>query len=239
MRRYEIQLCDQMGRNIISAGGVVYVAEAGDTTKIATKDSAGATLTNPVALTRGKLEFYTADDVESVDLYGMAPGGQAFQEFGVKPSGPNEIIINLQQAHQNLIIPFDQADFAANTEIDSGFDEPQSGKALMLPHPSVRVTAIDATETIDVGTLSTDSGDADGYIAAISLGTAALVQALILNGANTMGALFERQDSANAGDLVPAAHVSAGKSITYTTSAGSDTGKGFISLPYLLLPVGA
>lgn len=239
MRHYSIQLADHRGRIIQSSGGVVYVTTGGGTAKLALKDSAGASLSNPLALNRGKIDFYVADTVSSVDLYGQAPGGQAFQEFGVKPSGDNEIVVDTQRTHQNLIIPFNQADFSANTETDTGFDEPASGKALMLPNPSVRVTAIDATETIDVGTLSSDSGDADGFLAAASIATLGLVKGTLTNGSNTMGALFEVQDSANSGDLAPEARVSGGKSITITTSAGSDTGAGFISLPYELLPVGA
>lgn len=238
-KRCKFQLYEQGamvggGKAIESSGGVVYVAQNGSPSKRTITDVDGTALTNPRALTNGSCEFYVADSVEKVDLYIACPDGQFLVVQDAEVEQIDDLYVDKGVKHQCMVIPFDQADFSAATEKDSGFDEPKSGKALMLPHPAIRVTTVDATETMEVGTDSADSGDADGFLDAIDLATAALVQGLILNGANTMGALFERQDSANAGDLVPAAHVSAGKSITYTTTAGSDTGKGFIYLPYLL-----
>jgi hypothetical protein len=231
-RIFKIQLADLDGRPLLTSGGKVYVATNGDAAKATLYNSAGASLTNPVTPTRGQIEFYVADSVTTVDLYGVSGDGYAFQTLNVAASGPNEIKLDTNRRHQTLVIPFAQGDFTANTETATGFVEPTS--ALMLPNPAVRVTTIDATETIDVGTLSTDTGDADGFIAGLALGTPGLVKATVTNGSNTMGALFEVQDSANAGDINSEGRVSGGKSITITTSAGSDTGEGFIYLPYLL-----
>ncbi len=234
MYHYRIQLVDHNGKNISTAGGVCYVAAAGDAQKVALKDSTGASASNPSALTNGKIEFFTAETVQSVDLYGIAPSGHAFIAKGIVPSGPNEIRVDTSRATTTLVIPFSIADTTATTETDTGFDVPT--RAAVLPNMvGVDVLTADSTETIDVGTLSTDSGDADGFIVGASVGTSGTVKASLANGAVTLGALLKVQDSSNAGDAVPEANVTmGGKAITYTLSAGTDTAEGFIKLPLQL-----
>ncbi|MER8967713.1 hypothetical protein NKJ93_02375 [Mesorhizobium sp. M0028] len=229
---YRIQLKDANTLEaIITAGGKAFVAVNGDALKATLKDVDGAALANPISLTRGFINFFTAETVLLVDLYIQAPGGQFIVVKNVKPSGPNEILVGTGR-NQCMVIPWAAADITAATETATGFTVPSG---LMLPTPFVNVTALDAAATIDVGTLSTDTGDADGYIDGLSVAAAALVKASVIATADTMGALFKVLDSANAGDDAPEGNVSmAGKSITVTTSAGADTGKGFIHLPYLL-----
>lgn len=240
--RYKIQLHDrgighQSGPAVIAAGGVVKVCTAGSAGKSTIQDRDGVALSNPLALTRGSAEFYTND--AEVDLFVACPNGQFVVLWDVGPDEVNEVPVDRGQMHQCMVIPFKQSDFTANIETDTGFDEPASGAALLLPYPAVKVTTLDVGETIDVGTDSGDGGDADGFLAAASINAAALVKGTILNGSNTLGALFEVQDSANAGDLTHEAVVSTGKSITITTTAGSDTGAGYIYLPYLLTGTGS
>lgn len=239
MKRVKFQLYEMGarvggGKAITGSGGVVYVAQDGDARKQTIYTESGgefSAATNPRALTNGACEFWVTDATAEIDLYIQAPGGQFAVLQNVKPEQVDDIYIDVSQKTQCAVIPFAMVDTTV-TETDTGFDEVTN--AIYLPHPFIRVTALDASETIDVGTATADSGDPDGFLAAVSVNSAAVVQGLILTGANTMGALFERQDSANAGDLVPAAHVSTGKSIVWTPSAGSDTGKGFIYLPYIL-----
>lgn len=239
-RRISFQLYELGGAGVMAkpliqaAGGVVYVAQNGNARKQSITDKDGVALTNPRALTNGACEFYVPDTVSKVDLYLMAPGGQFHVQRNVDESIA-DIGIDVTDPNQVAIIPFAMEDMTV-AETDTGFDLPVT--SLVLPHPAVQISAIDATETWDFGLLSSETaGDADGFLAQISVATLGLVQGLILNGANTMGALFERQDSANAGDLVPAAHAVTGanaKSITITPSAGSDTARGFFILPYIL-----
>ena len=247
MRKYRMQLHDhRTGAVIQDTGGVCYVATAGDAAKATLYNADGSSLSNPVSLTNGLIEFHVADAVNTTDLYIQAPSGQFVTLTGVAPSGPNEIMIDQGQRSQVAVIPFAASDTTAATETDTGFAEPAN--ALMLPHPAVRVSTADATETIDVGTDSTDSGDANGFLAAASVNAAALVpgEVTATAGANetylsasTLGALvadfLAGSDAAgDVGTFNPKAHVSGGKAITYTLSAGSDTAKGFIILPYLL-----
>ena len=229
---YQIQLKDMItGQAIITAGGKCYVAGSGVAAKQAITDSVGTAATNPLTPTRGAIDFWSV--TQPVDLYIATPGGQFLVATGLYASGPNEVLIDTSNRHQCMAIPFAIADTAAATETASGFLEPTN--AQILPGGiGVRVSTLDSGIVVDVGTLSSDSGDADGFIDGISLTSAALVKATDVNGAVTLGALMYVQDSANAGDDFPEAHTSGGKSITYTLSAGADTGQGFIYLPYLL-----
>ena len=239
MRHYRMQLMDvATGAAIQTAGGKVYVATADETAKVTLYTSAGAETTNPAALTNGIVEFYTSDDVATVDLYIQAPSGHFKVLKGVAASGPNSIFIDKGNANTVMVIPFSIDDTTAASETDTGFD--LLVNSMVLPSSvSVDVLTIDATETIDVGILSTEAnGDANGFVAAASVAAAINVKATLTNGSATLGALLSVQDSANAGDLVPEAYRCDGtaKSISYTLTAGTDTAEGFIILP-VQLPV--
>ncbi|MCC6775635.1 MAG: hypothetical protein IT537_03205 [Hyphomicrobiales bacterium] len=233
-REWKIQLKDRAtGESIISAGGKVYVAQAGDAAKQTLYDKDGVALSNPLTPTRGFINFFAVDTAESVDLYILAPGGEFAVRKTVKPSGPNEIEIDTDRRDHAFVIPAAITDTTAGTETSTGFVIPAKG--MMLPRPLIDVLTIDATEDIDVGTLSTDSGDADGFIDSVSVATAGIAKATLVASGDTMGALFSVLDSANAGDDAPEGDVSmVGKQITYTFSAGSDTAEVFIHLPYYL-----
>lgn len=218
---YHIQLKDAItGKAIITSGGKCYVAGDGASAKANCTDSAGTAATNPVTPTRGMIDFWSTAQV--VDLYILSPSGHFVVLTGITPSGPNEVAINTDRVTQCFIIPFSIADTAAATETDTGFDLPSKCSVLDRLHGcGVRVTAVDATEDIDVGTLSSESGgDADGLIAASDMDNLGIVT-------GTNGALFSsnapyRSDAQTA------------KSISYTLTTGSDTGVGFIMLPYRL-----
>lgn len=258
---YRIQLKDAVtGQSIITSGGKVYVATAGSPAKQAILDADGASMTNPMTPTRGFINFFTAETVGSVDLYIQAPGGQFLVVDGVAASGPNEVLIDTSNRNQTMVIPFSIDDTTATTETDTGFTEPTS--SVFLPTPMLNVITLDATDDIDVGTLSTDSGDADGFLDAASVANAGIVLGEVgftvgtnstiidLTGGDaefTLGALFcaagtkvaksEGSDVAIDGNgiAIPVPHIGAGKAITYTLSAGTDTAEGFVHLPYQLL----
>ncbi len=236
-RHYDIQLANSIGEIIQTAGGSVTVCAEGTPDQVAvgtTATGAQAITNNPVALTRGKIEFYTDNDLDTVDLYIMAPTGHFIVKKGVKASGPNEIRYDDTARTSVAIIPFSHTDSSATVEQDTGVDLPANA---LVEAAAIQVIDIDATETLDVGILSSESGgDADGFLAQVSVATARTVKGTLANGATTLGALLFVQDSANAGDEAPEPHVvtSTARSVSYTTSAGSDTCAGFIILPYVL-----
>ena len=79
--------------------------------------------------------------------------------------------------------------------------------------------ATGTTKTINVGTDSTDSGDADGYLTGVSVAGTGLVKGTLLNSGQTLGALLQ-VDEDGSGAVVPEIDIaSGGKEITYT--AGS------------------
>lgn len=235
MRHYKSQLKSLLtGALIASVGGVCLVVAAGGTAKATLYDNAGAALANPFSLSNGSLEFNVADSVSNgVDLYILSPTGHMVIQKGVKASGESSILVDTSRLNTTLVIPFNIANTTAATETSTGFTVPGA----VQPNPLVYVTAIDATEDIDVGTLSSDSGDADGFMDGVSVATLGYAKGSLLTSADTMGALLSVQDSANAGDDAPEQDLTMiGKTITYTLSTGSDTAAGFIILPVLLPP---
>ncbi len=236
MQRIKFQLYEGIGAfprgpMITGSGGVVYVAAVGDAVKQAITDGAGASLSNPLALTTGGAEFNIPDGVASVDLYIMAPGGQFVVRKAVVPGAEPDIAVDVSILNQCAVIPFSIDDTTAAVETDTLFDEP--AKAIFLPTPFIDVLTLDATESMDVGTDSGDSGDADGFLDVILTSAVGLVAGQAPNGAVTLGGLLTT-DEDGAGALIPSAHVSTSKSITYTLTAGTDLAEGFIYLPYLL-----
>lgn len=139
-----------------------------------------------------------------------------------------------------------------NSETDTGFDIPKYAE--IDPHSMmIFVQTIDATETINVGILSTESGgDADGFIVGASIATAGWVRPLLTAtdgtnqnyiSANTFGELFFKglaggDAAGTSGVPIIRSHIGDGtaKSISYTCSAGSDTFVGFLYFRMRQLP---
>lgn len=235
MKNFKSQLRSLVtGAIVASIGGVVYAALAGTTKKASLfNPDTGLPIANPLALTNGSFDFNVADTVQALDLYILSPTGHMAVVKNVKPSGDASIMIDTGQAFTTLVIPFHYADGTANTEISTGFIVPGAVQS----NPAVDVKAIDAGITIDVGTLSSASGDADGFVDGVSVATLGYVKGTLLNTGVTLGALLKVQDTANAGDAAPEqSTVSIGKQVTYTLSAGADTAQGYILLP-VQLPV--
>lgn len=86
----------------------------------------------------------------------------------------------------------------------------------------LNVITVDATETVDVGTMGT-SNDPNGYLAAASLAATGLVYGDLADGAVIRGALlFEITEATTAAARRPDI-TAGGDPVSYTCSAGSDT----------------
>lgn len=232
MKRIKFQLYAGMGgfprgAMIAAVGGLVMVTTAGSAVKATLYNADGTSLANPVTLTAGGAEIYVANSVNSVDLFIQAPGGQFVTEYGFVPGGDSDIAVDVSNRNQVAVIPFSAANQTADaTETNTGFTEPTNA-VFTGSGTGIRVLTVDATETVDIGTLSTDSGDADGFVSAASVATAGDVP-------DTNGALVSTTVATTPAVTFPSAHVSGGKAITYTLSAGSDTAQGYAILPYIL-----
>lgn len=236
-RIHDYQLVSSLtGVAIRDAGGVCYVATAGANAKVTLTDPDNdfAALTNPVALVNGRIRFAVEKTIETVDMYILAPGGHFIVYDGAVAGGTPEIYVDVNQRDQVYVIPFDIADTTAAVETDTGFDLPINAyvKAMGV---GVIVDTLDATETVDVGLLASETGgDANGLMAALDVAVAGFIGATMLGTGATMGALLVVDESA--GDLVPEGHPGDGiaESISYTLTAGTDTAVGKIVLPVQL-----
>jgi hypothetical protein len=231
--RYQIPLADlRDGSQISGTGGSYMVCQAGTAKKQAIYNKAGTQLnsTTPfVALNAGSMEFYVPDTVSQttgVDIYGMAPDGQFFVKRGVIASGPNQIMVDRGNRSQVALVPFAAVDSTAATEKDTGLDFIVD--SVISPFVGLRMITVDATETIDAGILSSETGDADGFLVALPVSSSGTVMAKSASTA-TRGALI------GAGTLDRGYVIaSTGVSLSYTLSTGSDTAEGLLILPYTL-----
>lgn len=235
---FDLQLYDALtGRTIEAAGGTLYVSLTGAFAKatLTNPDNDYAALANPITATRGKFRFAIANTglgLPAVDVFGIAPGGQAFRALNIKMGEVTDIDIDTTNVIQQLIVPFAIADTTANTETDTGFNFPVG--ATILPFPSIDVRTVDSGMTIDVGLLSSESGgDADGFLDGISLTTAGQIKPTFASSV-TQGALL-RVTATGAAAVIPEPGViSTAVSLTYTLSSSTDTGAGYIKIPYAL-----
>lgn len=108
---------------------------------------------------------------------------------------------------------------AQTTETETNFTLPDSA---IVHDVYLNVITVDATETVDVGTMGT-SNDPNGFLAAASLATAGLVYGDLADGAVIRGALlFEITEATTAAARRPDI-TAGGDPVSYTCSAGSDT----------------
>jgi hypothetical protein len=149
--------------------------------------------------------------------------------------------------------------YNSNVETDTGYDLPEGG--VIYPWEMfLIVTAIDATETIDIGIgMATETGyDANGFVAA-SIAPQTLGRYCVANlytatdassqnylSANYIGALFfgglaGGNAAGTAGIYALEAYIGDGvcKSICYTCSSGSDTFEGRLVFKVHQLPLWA
>lgn len=248
-RQFDITLFDQQSAkerssdSRIESGALVFVYTAGTKT-LATlyKDNNRTALANPITRTafaaaKG-IKFHAA--TASVDIYVAHSDGTDGFFSSVTPIQHS---LSIDRAHpsKHLVIPFGASD---NAEVDTGIDLPYGA---LVYDAFLNVVTVDATETLNVGILSSETaGDADGFLAAVSVATAGIPQPFAYTtGSNetylsavTLGALLATAslgndvatDVGSFGRLRHHVTGSNGRSVTYTGSSGSDTAAGYIHL---------
>lgn len=249
LKHYAIQLANLAnGINLTDSGGVCFVAQVGTAKKQALYNKDGTTMTNPSALTNGKIEFYVLDTVVSVDLYGQTGAGRGFVQKAVVPSGTNEIYIDGNAKDTTLVVPFDGGDYTATTETSTGFVLPTNA-AVHLTGTGVDVLTAQAGKTLNVGILASEAnGSATGFMNVVSLAAAGavfpapVVTAGVL-ASNTVGAfLADYTVGANSDDrgifvAKPYRVDGVAHTVSLTTSATTTTAAGFIKLKMALSSV--
>lgn len=223
-KRYKFNLTDDLGKNITTAGGFVYVTNAGSPQHAGLFDASGTAITGgAVAFSNGEVEFQVDKDDEPLDIHIYAPTGHYKVLESVTGNPYATVAINTDPTISVWRVPFSILDsgVSAASEYDTGIDVPIG--ALVSPRGiGLKVTAADATETIDVGFVTTD---ANGLLATASVATAAVVAGDAAT--STLGALLAT--TGNEHDYA----VTAAQNLSFTLTAGSDTAEGYILLPII------
>lgn len=222
---YRIQLKSALDKqSIITSGGTCFVAKAGTAQKETLTDKNGVSLTNPLQLTAGLIDFAVAITSATVDLYIQSPGGQFIVLKGVAPSGLNEYEVPNDNKRQTYVIPFSIVDSVAATEKDTGFALPAQAMVLNRLHGcglNVTVPETAGVKTMTVGTLSTQAG---GVAAGFINGSSTAAKGLVTG---TDGSLFSTNAPYNS-------DANTAKNISYTLVTASVAAEGFIILPVQL-----
>jgi hypothetical protein len=237
---YDLDAVGSLGGKITS-GALVFVYTASSKT-LATlySDTKRTSLTNPISRsqfgTDTAVKFFAA--ASSFDIVVALSDGSMGKWSAVSPS-IHRLQVSRSGDQKLFVIPFGASDV---TEVDTTIDLP---KNFWVKDCFIEVVTVDATETIDVGLLSTEtSGDADGLLSTVSVATSGFVKPYATTaGSNEkyvstfsygalMGAGVVGTDAASDFGLgFLAGHIVTGSnavSVTYTGSAASDTAAGYI-----------
>lgn len=244
---YRMQVRDQRSMDgfssegVISTGVLTWVYDAGTKTlsTLYADPNRIATLANPITrsqfATDGEIRFWSAST--SHDLVINDASGNTGVYSGVTPNS-HQLPLNTTGSSKCLVFPI--AFNSGGTEVDTGLDLPKNA---MVIDAAVEVVTLDATETVNIGLLSTETaGDADGFLAAVSVANAGFVANIayttgsneVYLSTNSYGVLLASGSLGNdvatdVGSLAMKGHVVTGSnatSISYTPST-SDTLAGY------------
>lgn len=233
---YQLQIQDFLrGVPVASAGGAAIICQPGTARKASLfNPDTGVAIANPISLTRGNLRFATDTTIATVDIYGFAPDGGFFQFRGARPGGDPEIPYSLDQVQHTAIIPMAAPDFTAGAEGTTGLQFPVG--ALLSPLAALRVTTLEATRTLNVGLLSSETaGNASGLLAAMSLAAVGMIVPSVA-GTPTLGSFLLQNFATTPAVNAPDTHSITGtnaRTISATFSASSVSAQAFAVLPYV------
>lgn len=234
---YTLSVKDLRTGEEITSGVSAYVYDAGTKTlSTLYSNSVRGAFTNPVTFTAfsNRLDFWGS--ATTYDIFLADDKGNTSFIPSVAPTD-HTLTLNRDGVDKCFIFPF-----SANTsETDTGLDFP---KNVWIYDVALEVVTVDASETMDVGILSSEtSGDANGLAAAMSVATAGWVRLYAITDTTTedhvatpyKGALMglgtagtsTANDTGNHGGLGHVVTSSSGQSLTYTHSAGTDTAAGY------------
>lgn len=237
---YRVQLADvrqgtQGGKAILASGGTALVVNTGTSVLATLYSKSGgvySSLAQPLTFSvGGYLDFYVAQPATGdpeVDIYGVAPGGQAFALYELESNTLPELCIDAGERHQTLLVPFSYANMVApQTEYKSGLQLPVG--AVVSPFVAVNIVVAETTgtKTMTAGILSTESGgSASGFVNGVVTSSIGVVPVQSTS-TTTRGSLIGGS-TLDKGFPV----VAASQDISYTLQSTNVTASGFIMIPY-------
>lgn len=139
-----------------------------------------------------------------------------------------------KQGVETFVIPIGRS--AVATEVDTTYDLPATGVIIDYYLYVATAEATGGTKTLDIGTLSSESGgDADGFFDAVDVSTTGVKLPSLASAAQTRGGLF-REDESGDGVLVPKAYnVASATAKSISRTLGSNDWAEFVG--YLVMTV--
>lgn len=250
-KQWDIQVFDERRHTYVNdSTGVGVVMNAGLSTLVTlVADQQGTALSQPVALNAGRLTFYTAKSVTSVDVSILTAQGQAIYARSLS-SSVHRLDLDPEDRDQLLVIPFKATNAV---QVVTGFKLPAD---CLIDDTYIRVLVVDSAKTLDVGFVNAvEGGDENGLLAATLLTNLGFVEPApsISNGSNidftgatTYGALLGSAITgsdavATNGGFQKHKYKTDGtiKSLVYTPSSGASTCAGLIYISYQSLSSGS
>jgi hypothetical protein len=238
LREWQLYLFERQSSGVDTPidddAGVINILTADDPSEVTIyADGAGAaTASNPMTFTNGKVRFWTADSVSSIDVTGQTAKGHAFFVQGISESN-HRIVVDPNRMDQCLVIPY-QVVGASETVVDTGFDILAN---MLIKDVWLHVTTVGTGASLEVGT----STDSDGFLDAVSVATTgypttALEEALVST-SSLIGALLANATGTNVRKLHKRANATSGANIVYSNATSSSTaGEGYIYVNYIRVP---
>lgn len=243
---YNIDVVDQRSLSTgdagkLTTGVLAFVYDAG-TKDLSTLYSnvARASLSNPITraqfATDDALKFYSASASHDIVL---AHSDGSMAKYASVSQSMHRLVLNRDGLDKVVVVAFGVSSAA---ETDTGVDLPYGSHVTDV---LVEVVTADSGQTLDVGLLSTEtSGDANGFIAAITMTNTGFVKPQIVTegssesyvSTTSLGALMGNQAvgtdaNEDTGQSLVTGHIVTGanaQSITYTGDSGTDTAVGYI-----------
>lgn len=180
---YDLSVVDPRTGEAITSGVYVFVYDAGTKT-LSTIYASGSAVakTNPITRTQfgtdTKITFWSAST--SHDIFVADDKGNV--SFVPSVTRYDHVLpLNRDGVDKCFVAPF--VFNAGGTETDTGLDFPLN---VWIYSAAVEVVTLDATETLGVGLLSTETaGDADGILAGVSLASAAFIKPYTITDTST------------------------------------------------------
>jgi hypothetical protein len=218
---------------IADSAGVVNILTAGDPSEVTCyADQNGTAASNPMTFTNGRVRFYTAPSVTSIDISGLTANGHAFFYQSITPS-VHRIVIDPTRMVNRLVIPY-QVVGASEAVVDSGFDILAN---MLVTDIEVHVTTLGTGAALDIGTSTDSDGFADGVSVATTGYPATLLEEALVSTSGLFGALLANITGTNVRKKHRLANATSGANIVYlNTTSSSTAGEGYIYITYNRIP---